>query len=41
MTRARLFKHFGLFYIEFYDAAKCCNDTEWVVTDFLTRLAKT
>jgi hypothetical protein len=38
--RARLFKDYGLFIIEFYDAAKCYNTSEAVVADFLARLAK-
>jgi hypothetical protein len=38
--RARLFKDYGLFYIEFYDAAMCYNDPDRVVDDFLNRLLK-
>ena len=38
--RARLFKDYGLFYIEFYDATKCYNNPEGVVDDFLERLSK-
>lgn len=38
--RARLFKDYGLYFIEFYDASKCYNTPEAVVTDFLTRLSK-
>lgn len=38
--RARLFKDYGLFYIEFYDATQCYNNPEGVVDDFLKRLSK-
>lgn len=38
--RARLFKDYGLFYIEFYDAMQCFNNPEGVVDDFLDRLSK-
>ena len=38
--RARLFKDYGLFYIEFYDATQCYNNPERVVDDFLERLSK-
>ncbi len=38
--RARLFKDYGLFYIEFYDAAMRYNDPDRVVDDFLNRLLK-
>lgn len=38
--RARLFKDYGLFYIEFYDAARCYNKPDEVVDDFLQRLSK-
>ncbi|HEY9866308.1 MAG TPA: hypothetical protein V6D21_19205, partial [Candidatus Obscuribacterales bacterium] len=38
--RARLFKDYGLFCIEFYDATKCYNSPEGVVDDFLERLSK-
>lgn len=38
--RARLFKDYGLFYIEFYDAAQCYNNSDEVVDDFLQRLSK-
>lgn len=36
--RARLFKDYGLTYIEFYNANRCYNDPEGVVGDFLKRL---
>lgn len=36
--RARLFKDYGIAVIEFYDAARCYNAPEDVVTDFLARL---
>lgn len=38
--RARLFKDYGLYFIEFYDANKCYNQPNEVVEDFLSRLAK-
>ncbi|MFA7418164.1 MAG: hypothetical protein WCZ90_00660 [Melioribacteraceae bacterium] len=38
--RARLFKDYGLFFIEFYDAVKCYNYPDKVVADFLLRLSK-
>jgi len=38
--RARLFKDYGLYYIEFYAADKCYTDPDGVVTDFLQRLSK-
>jgi hypothetical protein len=38
--RARLFKDYGLYYIEFYDAVPCYNKPDEVVDDFLARLAK-
>jgi hypothetical protein len=37
--RARLFKDYGLFFIEFYDAAQCYNQPDSVVSDFLARLS--
>jgi hypothetical protein len=36
--RARLFKDYGLHFIEFYDAARCGLEPEAVVDDFLRRL---
>jgi hypothetical protein len=36
--RARLFKDYGLVVIEFYDAARCYNQPQVVVDDFLRRL---
>ena len=38
--RARLFKDYGVFCIEFYDAKKCYTTPEEVVDDFLDRLSK-
>lgn len=38
--RARLFKDYGIFYIEFYDATKCYNSPDEVVDEFLKRLSK-
>src|SRR5262249_5291223 len=38
--RARLFKEYGLFLIEFYDASRCYNSPEEVVGDFLQRLGR-
>lgn len=38
--RARLFKDYGLFYIEFYAASECYYTPEKVVKDFLKRLSK-
>lgn len=38
--RARLFKDYGLFYIEFYDATRCYNHPDEVADDFLQRLSK-
>ncbi len=38
--RARLFKDYGLMFVEFYDASKCYNEPEKVVDDFLKRLSK-
>ena len=38
--RARLFKDYGLFCIEFYDATRCYNRPDEVVDDFLKRLFK-
>ncbi|MEA5572654.1 hypothetical protein [Calothrix sp. UHCC 0171] len=37
--RARLFKNYGLLYIEFYDAARCYSKPDEVVDDFLHRLS--
>ncbi len=37
--RARLFKDYGLLYIEFYDATRCYNKPDEVVDDFLHRLS--
>ena len=39
--RARLFKDYGLFHIEFYDATKCYSKPDKVVDDFLQLLSKT
>ncbi|HUY75425.1 MAG TPA: hypothetical protein VMV29_01545 [Ktedonobacterales bacterium] len=36
--RARLFKEYGLIYVEFYDAARCYHNPDEVVQDFLKRL---
>lgn len=38
--RARLFKDYGIYLIEFYDAKRCSNVPDEVVDDFLKRLAK-
>jgi hypothetical protein len=38
--RARIFKDYGILVIEFYDAARCYNNPEAVVDDFLRRLQK-
>jgi hypothetical protein len=38
--RARLFKDYGLRFIEFYDAARCGLEPEAVVDDFLRRLGE-
>lgn len=38
--RARLFKDYGLYYIEFYDASRCYNHPDEVVNDFLDRLSR-
>jgi hypothetical protein len=38
--RGRLFKDYGLYYIEFYDAHRCYTDPDGVVQDSLSRLAK-
>jgi hypothetical protein len=39
--RARLFKDYRIFLVEFYDARKCYDDSVVVVDDFLRRLANT
>lgn len=39
--RARLFKDYGLLTVEFYDAARCFNEPDQVINDFLSRLART
>jgi hypothetical protein len=38
--RARLFKDYGVNFIEFYDAAQCDREPEAVVDDFLRRLGE-
>ncbi len=38
--RGRLFKDYGLLFIEFYSARQCYNDPEGTVADFLGRLRK-
>lgn len=38
--RARLFKDYGLICIEFYDATRCYEKPDEVVTDFLARLGR-
>jgi len=38
--RARLFKDYGIYFIEFYDAKRCYNAPDEVVDDFLKRLVK-
>jgi hypothetical protein len=38
--RARAFKEYGIYFIEFYDAARCYNHTKEVVDEFLTHLAR-
>jgi hypothetical protein len=38
--RARLFKDYGLYYIEFYSADQCYDTPDAVVADFLERLSK-
>jgi hypothetical protein len=39
-ARARLFKDYGLMFIEFYDASRCYESPEDVVDDFLRRLTQ-
>jgi hypothetical protein len=38
--RARLFKDYRLYYIEFYTATECYNQPDKTVDDFLSRLSK-
>lgn len=38
--RARLFKDYGLYFIEFYDAKECYNSPAQVVDEFLKHLSK-